>query len=85
VVVLVLVVGEDAVDPLADHAQERLAGEPGVAWVVQRGGELLGEADAVVELPDGQEPGIAGQGRGRDLDRDGPRGEEIEGQQRDGL
>ena len=63
-VVLVLIVSEDAVDPLADHAQERLPGEPGAAWVGQRGGELLGQADAVVELADGQEPGIAGQRRG---------------------
>jgi hypothetical protein len=31
VVVLVLVIGEDAVDPLADHAQERLPGECGIA------------------------------------------------------
>ena len=46
--------------------------------VVEGGGELLGEPDPLVELPDRQEPGVAGEGRGRDLDLDGPRGEEIE-------
>ena len=71
-VVLVLVIGEDAVDPLADHAQERLPGERGIAWVVECGGELLGEPDLLVELPDRDEPGVAGEGCGRDLDLDGP-------------
>jgi hypothetical protein len=42
------------------------------------GGERFGEPDAAVEQPDRQEPGIAGQGGVRDLDRDGPRGQEIE-------
>ena len=65
VVVLVLVIGEDAVDPLADHAQERLPGERRVAGVVEGGGELLGEPDPLVELPDHQQPAIAGQPRRR--------------------
>ena len=82
VVVLVLVVGEDAVDALADHAEQGLLGERRVAYVVECGGELLGEADLRVVLPDRDEPGVAGQGCGRDLDLDGPRREEIEGQQR---
>ena len=45
VVVLVLVIGEDAVDPLPDHAQERLPGERRVAAVVEGGGELFGESE----------------------------------------
>jgi 3-hydroxy-3-methylglutaryl CoA synthase len=48
VIVLVLVIGEDAVDPLPDHAQEGLASEGGVAAVVEGVGELLGEPDVAV-------------------------------------
>ena len=61
VVVLVLVIGEDAVDPLPDHAQERLLGERRIASVVEGGGELFGEPDLLIELPDREEPGVAGQ------------------------
>ncbi len=59
-IVLVLVIGEDAVDPLADHAQHGLARERRIAAVVEGVGELLGESDSVVELPHREEPGIAG-------------------------
>ena len=48
------------------------------AAVVEGGGELLGEPDVLVELPHGQEAGVAGQGCGRDLDLDRPRRREIE-------
>jgi hypothetical protein len=49
VVVLVFVPGEDAKDSHADHVGERVFDEVGFAWVVEHGGELLGQADALVE------------------------------------
>ena len=48
-----------AVDPGADHLQERVLGQIGVAGVVDGGGEKLGESDALVKLPDGEQPGVA--------------------------
>ena len=81
-VVLVLVIGEDAIDPLPDHAQERLRGESRVAAVVEGGRELFGEPEDLVELSDRQESGIAGEGIVGDLDLDGPRGQKIEGKER---
>ena len=59
VVVLVRVAGEDAVDTGPDHFQEGVLGEVGVAGVVQCFGEGLGEPDALVELPDGEQPSVA--------------------------
>ena len=50
----------------------------GVPAVIEGGGELLGEADLLVELSKRQESGIAGEGRGGDLDLNRPRWEEIE-------
>jgi hypothetical protein len=50
VVVLVLVAGEDAEDVHTDHFHERVFDEVGIAWVVERGGQLLGQADELVEL-----------------------------------
>ena len=43
-VVLVLIVGEDAVDPLADQICEGVVTAGTVAWVVQGSGEGLGQA-----------------------------------------
>ena len=78
VVVLILVIGEDAIDPLPHHGGERLSDEGGDAGVIERGGELIGEADLLVELPHGKESGIARDRGGRDFDLDGARREEIE-------
>jgi hypothetical protein len=50
VVVLVRIASEDAEDAGPDHLRERVGDEVGVAWVVQRGGEPRGQADALVEL-----------------------------------
>jgi hypothetical protein len=61
VVVLVLVASQDAVDPGAGHLQERVLGEIGVARVIQRLGEGQGEPDALVELAEGEQPGVAGE------------------------
>src|SRR5262249_13509314 len=77
VVVLVRVAGEDAVGPGANHLQEGVIDQVGVAGVVQGVGEGPGKSDALVELADGEQPGITGEltGRGFDDDR---RAEEIE-------
>jgi hypothetical protein len=55
-----------------------LLGERGIPSVVEGGGELFGEPEGLVELSDGQEPGIAGQGLGRNLDFDRPLRQKIE-------
>ena len=67
-VVLVRVAGEDAVDAGPDHLREGVLGEVGVAGVVQGVGEGPGEPDALVELADGQQPGVTGQLTRRRLD-----------------
>ena len=72
------IVGEDAVDPLPHHTQEWLLDKLGIAHVVESVGELLGATDLLIELADGQEPGVAGQRRGGDLDLKRSRWEEIE-------
>ena len=77
VIVLILVIGEDAVDPLPDHAQQRLPREGRIAAIVESGRELFGESDVLVDLSHGQEAGIAGEWCGRDLDFDGSRRQKI--------
>src|SRR5262249_43050448 len=77
VVVLVLVAGEDAVDPGANHLPEGGRGEVGVAGVVEGVGEGPGEPDAFVELPEGKESGVAGELARRRLDND-RNAEEVE-------
>ena len=76
-VVLVLVAGQGAVDPAADHLQERVLGQFTVAGVVEGLGEGPGKADALVELADGEQPGVAGELAWGRLDYD-RRAEEIE-------
>jgi hypothetical protein len=49
-IVLVFVTSEDAKDPHADHVRERMVDEVGIARVVERGGELLGQANVFIEL-----------------------------------
>jgi len=56
VVVLVRVAGQDAVDAAADHLQEGVLGEVGVARVVQGVSESPGASDVFVELADGSSP-----------------------------
>ncbi len=77
VIVLVFVAGQDAVNAKADHLQEAVLGQVGIAGVVQGPGEDSGQPDALVELPDGEQAGIAGQLAGRQLD-DERRAEEVE-------
>ena len=71
VAVLLFVAGEDADDAPADHVGEGVLVEVGIAGVVEGLGELLGKADALVELPQRQQSGVRGKrGVGR-LDVDG--------------
>jgi hypothetical protein len=51
-------------------------GEVGVTGVIERLGKRPGEPDALVELADGQQPGVAGQLTRRRLD-DERRVEEV--------
>src|ERR1700728_2189307 len=48
VVVLVLVVGEDAIDPRACHFEKSVAHQFGIAGVVQGLSELLGEVQTMI-------------------------------------
>jgi hypothetical protein len=68
VVVLVLVAGQDAVDAGPDQLQEGVLGEVRVAGAVQGVAEGPGEPDAVIELADRQQPGVAGELARRRLD-----------------
>ena len=61
VVVLVGVVGQDAIDPHADHFGKGVLGGILPARVVQGRGELCGQADPLVELADRQQARVTGQ------------------------
>jgi hypothetical protein len=76
-VVLVLVAGQDAEDTGPDHLQEGVLRKVGVAGVVEGVGESPGEPDALVELAEGEQPGVAGQLSRRRLD-DERRAEEVQ-------
>jgi hypothetical protein len=77
VVVLVLVAGHDAVDAGPDHFQKGVLGEVGVAGIVEGLSKRPGQADALVELADGQQHGVAGEPTLRRLD-DERRTEEVQ-------
>src|SRR5262249_9594705 len=64
------------VDPGANHLQESVLREVGVAGVIERVGEGPGQSDALVELADGQQSGVAGELTRRGLD-DERRAEEV--------
>ena len=70
-VVPVFVAGEDAEDAHADHVGEGVLDEVGIAGIVEGLGELLGESDALVELTQGQRPGVRREGGVGRLDVDG--------------
>ena len=67
-VVLVLVASQDAIDAGPDHLQERVLGKVRVAGIIERLGKSPGQADAVIELADGQQSGITGELARRWLD-----------------
>ena len=85
VVVLVFVTGEDAEDAHTDHVDEGVVDEIGIAGIVEGLGELVGQADAMVELPQRQQSGVRGQGGVGGLDMDGQRREKIEVEERSSL
>jgi hypothetical protein len=66
--VLVRVAGQDAEDAGTDHLQEAVLGKVEVAGIVEGGGEGPGQPDALVELVDGEQPGVAGELARRRLD-----------------
>jgi hypothetical protein len=76
-VVLVLVSSEDALGARPDHLQERMFGEIWVAGVIEGLGKSMGQADVLVKLAEGQQPGITGELAVRQLDDD-RRTEEVE-------
>ena len=70
VVVLIGVIGENAVQPHPRHFGEGMVHVRGMAGIVQGRDELCGESDSLVELPNRQQSGIAGQLGVRRLDND---------------
>jgi hypothetical protein len=68
VVVLVRIADQDAIDAGADHLQEDVFGESGVAGVVEGLGDGPGQADTLVERADGEQSGVAGEPAWRPLD-----------------
>ena len=68
-IVLILVVGEDAIDPLTDHRQIRVQ-HLAPARVPQRRPEARGQSNRLIKLSDRQQPRIAGQLSLRNLDFD---------------
>jgi hypothetical protein len=77
VAVLVLEASEDAEDTGADHLQEAVLRDVGVAGGAQISSKCLCEPEALVELPDREQAGVAGQLARRRLD-DERRAEEVE-------
>jgi hypothetical protein len=61
VVLLILGAGNDTVDAGADHLQERVFGQTGIAEVIEGLREGPGPSDALIELANGQQPGVAGE------------------------
>jgi hypothetical protein len=59
--------------------------EAEIAWIIQSGGELLGEAEPLVELTDGKQTGIAAEASVTGFDEDGAVREKIEEERRRAL
>ena len=57
VAVLVRVAGQDAVNASADHLQERVLVEMGIAGVIEGIGKSSRQSDALIEPADGETPG----------------------------
>jgi hypothetical protein len=68
VVLLILVATQDAVDADADHLHEGVLDGVGVLRVIEGLGTGPGQADALVELADGEQPGVTGELTLRRLD-----------------
>jgi hypothetical protein len=69
VIVLVFIVRQNAIDPLADHRQIRVQ-DFTPARVPQRRPEARGQSNRLIKLSDRQQPRIAGQLSLRNLDFD---------------
>ena len=78
VVVLVGVVGEDAVDPHPGHLQEGMIDVADVPPIGQGFGKLPRQPQPLVQLAERQQPGIAGNLGRRGLYHNRPRAEKIE-------
>src|SRR5262249_57710542 len=74
---LVLVAGQDAVDAGPDRLHEGVLREARVAVAIEGLGKGPGHADALVELADGEQPGVARQLARRRLG-DGRPAEKVE-------
>jgi hypothetical protein len=66
-----------AIDAAPDHLQEGMLGQVRAPAVVEGAGVGLAEADALSELADGEQPGVAGELSRRRLD-DERGAEEVE-------
>ena len=56
------------IDAGPDHLQEQVLGKVGVAGIIERGGESLGEPDAFIELAKREQSSVAGELAWRWLD-----------------
>ena len=72
------VTSENAIDARANHVEKRVLAQLGIAGVVQGEGELPRQANLFIELPQGQQPGIARQLGLRGFDEDGQLTPKIE-------
>lgn len=70
VVILILVSGQIAVDTCPSHLQVRVRQGIAGAGINQDGGELFGQAQGLVELPNRQQSGVGAQGCLDGLDND---------------
>jgi hypothetical protein len=78
VIVLVRIPGEDAEDAGPDHLRKGMVDASGIAWIVEGSGESRGQADAVIELPQGQQASIGSERSVGYLDVNGQRLVEVE-------
>ena len=75
----------DAEEAHAGHVADGLFDASGITGVVEGVGELLGESDAMIELPQEDQARIGGERVIGGLDLDGSRSEEIEFAVRDSV
>ena len=67
-IVLIFVTGEDAVNPLANHREHRVVRISTRA--VERGSELLGQTNLLIELPHDKQTGVTRKSAWRVFDID---------------
>ena len=74
VFILVGVVGDNALNPLADHREPIVGERIDVARLLDRGGEAFGESERIIELPRQQQAGVARHGGSNDMTSQSLRG-----------